>query len=225
MIPQLGAPGSAGGVPQQTTDGAAARAQRPDAPARTENSVRPETARAVEPPQPAEKATTLFAFDRRNLNPPDPNAPAGPPPAFEASILDRQREEALRPPDLREATIVGPDDPPAAPPPPVSSEIDVPRAEAVEGPRGLRDPGEEVAPEDDTVPEVVSAAPSARESDPGSTPGATRAEPAAEAPREADDGRRPYAVPPSAEQRAEREVATIRRLDTPYDTATVDVSR
>ena len=42
---------------------------------------------------------------------------------------------------------------------------------------------------------------------------------------DAETRRGSYDVPPSAEQRAEREVATIRRIETPYDTATVDVSR
>ena len=45
------------------------------------------TARAVDAPRQAERAATVSGEPRRSLMPPDPNAPAGPPPAFEASIL------------------------------------------------------------------------------------------------------------------------------------------
>lgn len=81
-----------------------------------------ETAVAVEPP----KATTELP-----LIPPDPEAPAGPPPAFEATLLDQER-----------AAFPGSED--------------------------------------------------------------------------------PYDVPPSADQKI---TTSLQRLETPYDTATVDVSR
>ena len=90
------------------------------------------------------------------LLPPNPKAPAGPPPAFEASILDRARETAFTgQPDVTAL--------PAAPEP------------------------------------VVDKAP------------------------EAEDAS--YDAPPSRAERAEEQVTTLRRIETPYDTATIDVSR
>jgi hypothetical protein len=120
------------------------------------SSQRPETARAIDPPPPAKRAQSLAPDVRRNLNPPDPNAPAGPPPAFEASILDRAREQVSQP--------VKPSD--------IQLEPATPR---------------------DLI--------------------ATLRE------------ERPYDVPPAPDASAEAEVATVRRIETPYDTATVDVAR
>ncbi len=118
-----------------------------------------ETARAVDPPSGAARAAALPDRDLPPLIPPDPQAPAGPPPAFEASILDRARQNAASP-AVQRAEPAG--------------QIPMDRAE----------PGDPAA-----------------------------------------DGPPPYDVPPSAEQRAEVEVATVRRIETRYDTATVDVSR
>ncbi len=94
----------------------------------------------------------------------DPNSPAGPPPAFEASVLDRTLE-------AQEAQV---------------------RSEAVEAP-----------------PE----------------PGAERSDTSADtdaAPAEASD---PYEVPPSKAERAMEDVGTLRRIEIPLDTATVDITR
>lgn len=137
-------------------------ADLPDLPARASERAL-EVARLNRPDQ---RAIPVDAGARADLNPPDPDAPAGPPPAFEASILDRAREIALAPPP---ATA------PAEPPAPVVP-VD-----------GLSRPA---ASSDADI--AVS---------------------------------NPYAAPPSAETRASEEVATLRRIETPYDTATVDMSR
>lgn len=118
-----------------------------------------ETARAVDPPVGVARTAALPDRDLPPLIPPDPQAPAGPPPAFEASILDRARQSTAAP--------AAPDAEPAGQTPP------------------------------------APAVPEGRET----------------------DGKPDYDVPPSAEQRAEVEVATVRRIETPYDTATVDVTR
>ncbi len=117
------------------------------------------TARAVDPPQGAARPVAVPNRDLPPLIPPDPQAPAGPPPAFEASILDRARQA---PTDTADATSE-----PEPTEPPMASEARLPDSAEAQG----------------------------------------------------------YEVPPSAEERTETEIATVRRMETPYDTATVDVSR
>jgi len=65
--------------------------------------IRPETAVRVDPPRAVLKSFPIPEEARGradDLMPPDPEAPAGPPPAFDASPLERERERALdtRPP-------------------------------------------------------------------------------------------------------------------------------
>jgi hypothetical protein len=62
---------------------------------------RPETPNRVAPPR-VLPATPPLPEERRRgepLLPPDPEPPTGPPPAFDATPLDRARETALDPPD------------------------------------------------------------------------------------------------------------------------------
>lgn len=148
---------------------------------------RGDTARAIDPAPATERAKAAgaetAAEQKKSILPPDPDAPAGPPPAFEASILDRAREQASAPPPLY--------------------------------------------PE---VPSPLEARAQASATTPGANAGVATAD-TGTAPREeptratAEATARPYDVPPSAENRAERDVATLRRMETPYDTGTVDVSR
>lgn len=117
---------------------------RPDAAARGERASAADavlTALAVDAPRQADRAAALPEEAAPSLLPPDPDAPTGPPPAFEASLLDRQRELGLT---------------------------------------------------------------------------FQPAEPSETA---------PYDAPPTPIARAEGDVASLRRLETPYDTATVDVLR
>ncbi|MEM0947408.1 MAG: hypothetical protein AAGK37_08390 [Pseudomonadota bacterium] len=65
------------------------------------------------------------------------------------------------------------------------------------------------------APRTEAAQPAPPSRDQGTAPEPLAPEASAEA----------YSVPPSAELRAEVELATVRRIETPYDTATVDVSR
>jgi hypothetical protein len=210
MIPSLVALPSAGTGQQPTSDLAAGRAPRPDAPPRTDTRSKTETARAVEPPRPASLSSSSAPVERRNLNPPDPKAPAGPPPAFEASILDRQREEALKPP---QPDLAGP--PATSFAHPAASEAKATSSTAAETP-AIAD--EEVTMSGREGPTAI------REPLDDKRIGAAREDPVSER-RDAGSHRAAYDVPPSAEARAEQEVATIRRIETPYDIVTVDVSR
>lgn len=172
MIGPVNTAPSSGLGPQgtNTTSEGRSAAGRFEAPA-----IKAETAIAVEPPQKGAEASVLARELRRNLNPPDPNAPAGPPPSFEASILDRAMEELK------------------APPPPPEPELDAPAAIAVL--EGDPEPTAEVdtiaGPADDEAGEAAGAD--------------------------------PYAVPPTADVRAEREVTEIRNLETPTQPGSVDV--
>jgi hypothetical protein len=66
------------------------------------SGVRPETVNRVDPPRVMPAALPLPEDRRRNetLLPPDPDAPVGPPPAFDATPLDRLREAAFAAPGL-----------------------------------------------------------------------------------------------------------------------------
>ena len=85
-----------------------ARAAGPRRPARAEQgaqpftgetaaaALRPETTERVDPPRTL-PATARLPEERRRetLYPPDPDPPTGPPPAFDATPLDRAREKAF----------------------------------------------------------------------------------------------------------------------------------
>ena len=146
MIPQLGTFGSSGTLvtgpiePDQTQ--AEKHPHQPLAPPSAANDTANATVRPV--------ASAPDGDLQPSLLPSNPNAPAGPPPTFEASILDRAREALVTPPDLVQRT-----------------------------------------PEQSAPPEPSD----------------------------------PYEVPPSRAERAADDVTTLRRIETPYDTAKVDVSR
>jgi hypothetical protein len=179
MIGQVNSAPSGGLGPQ----GANANSEARSAPGRFEAPVvKAETAIAVEPPQKGAEASVLAREFRRNLNPPDPNAPAGPPPSFEASILDRAMEELK------------------APPPPPEPNLDAVVAEAA--------PEFGADPTDEAVSVDAIEGPAQRDGD-----------------DEAGDAKAadPYAVPPSADLRAEREVSEIRNLEQPAEPGSVDV--
>ncbi len=179
MIPQIAPVGAGGSGLQVNTSITPERADTTGRGERAEplTSGRTETARPTLPPEASDRAAQVTSDPRPSFIAPDPNAPAGPPPSFEASILDRAREAAIG----------------AAP---LSAPFQVKTAE----------PGELVA---SLATPAVAAPPQPAEAQDKAAP-ATRD---------------PYAVPPTASERAEGNVATLRRLEMPYDTATVDVAR
>ncbi len=197
MIPQLGPFGPNGPGLQVNTSVTPDRADTTGRGERAEplTSGRTETARPTLPPEAADRAREATQRPRPDLIAPDPDAPAGPKPAFEASILDRAREAAFNAP--------------APEYPPVETEDS-----ALGKPAGVTG---------DPVSALLGAA---RTPDAGrvSTDGPKDA--AQEAGPTFTTARRdPYAAPPTASERAEQTVATLRRIETPYDTATVDVAR
>jgi hypothetical protein len=97
MLPQITGPGAFAPVPLA-----------PAVPARTEQGAqpfsgetaaagfRPETMERVDPPRTLPATVRLPEERRRDpLYPPDPDPPTGPPPAFDATPLDRARETAF----------------------------------------------------------------------------------------------------------------------------------
>lgn len=103
-----GAPFAAGGssghfahdASRSVTTAGFGRGQRGEGPA---NATRPETAQRIDPPRQTVAAETVPGRLTRLLpDAPalDPDAPAGPPPAFKQSVLERRRAELVAPPDL-----------------------------------------------------------------------------------------------------------------------------
>lgn len=140
---------------------------------------RDEERRSDAPPAPAVDRPPLATFFAPTaeagpqLLPPDRSAPTGPPPAFDRSPLEAERELRIDPAD----TAIG--TPPAD---------DIP-APAV-APDDAAEPVQTDAPEPEPERELAQAD-----------------------------------VPPSADERAQTEFTSVRRMETPYDTATVDVTR
>jgi hypothetical protein len=102
MLPQIAGPGAF--IPAPFAPAVAARAAQGAQPTAGETAaaaLRPETAERVDPPRTLPAVFRLPEDRRREtLNPPDPDAPAGPPPAFDATPLDRAREAAFAAVDL-----------------------------------------------------------------------------------------------------------------------------
>ena len=148
--------------------------------------VRDEERRADAPPEPAPERPTLTAFFAPpteagpQLLPPDRTAPTGPPPAFDRSPLDAERELGLNLLETRAEALRSPDATPT-------------------GPQELSGAAP-VSPDE--------AEPAQAEADPANGRELTQAD-----------------VPPRADERAQTEFSSIRRMETPYDTATVDVTR
>jgi hypothetical protein len=126
MLPQIIGPGTftpapfAPAVPARTEQGA-----QPFTGETAAAGVRPDTPERVEPPRTL-PATARLPEDRRRepLYPPDPDPPTGPPPAFDATPLDRAREAAFVVVNLiaegeeRDADTLGPGAPAAPEPEP-----------------------------------------------------------------------------------------------------------
>jgi hypothetical protein len=147
MLPQIVGPAAFPASPLAPS--AAERAAQGAQPAVGETSAgatRPETANRVDPPRVIPASLPLPEERRRAdpLLPPDPQAPAGPPPAFDATPLERAREAALAPADLVAR-------PQAAPPGETGSPEDGrapdPAAEARDGPDGAPEPVPNTRPE------------------------------------------------------------------------------
>jgi hypothetical protein len=103
MLPQIVGPGTftpsplAPNAAERTSQGAQATVGETAAAA-----ARPETANRVDPPRVIPAPLPLPTERKRDgaLLPPDPEAPAGPPPAFKETPLDRARATALAHADL-----------------------------------------------------------------------------------------------------------------------------
>ncbi|MEM1066020.1 MAG: hypothetical protein AAGJ74_11010 [Pseudomonadota bacterium] len=183
MISPLGpaaAPSVAPSAPSEVRDALTIRldaaptaAETPAAP--TAASGRTDTAIAISPTQATTATDGGVDAGRPSFLPPNPDAPTGPPPAFEASLLDRERELGVGPQDVVETRA-----------PETGTAALNPASEPV------------VAPEADDGSGPIQSERSARAL---------------------------YDVPPEPAARAEDSVATLRRIETPYDTATVDVAR
>ncbi len=130
------------------------------------SAMRAQTPQSVDPARQSDPANRLPPEQRgprADLLPPDPNAPTGPPPAFEASLLEQQRASF----------------------PAQSGEVKA-------------------------TPNALDAVDAEAKRATGAVPPSTevRAE-----------------VPPTPAEKAEATVAAVRRMETPYDSATVDVTR
>jgi hypothetical protein len=103
MLPQIVGPGTF--TPSPLAPTAAERTSQGAQPTVGETAaaaLRPETAARVDPPRVLPAPLPLPAERRRDgvMPPPDPAAPAGPPPAFEETLLERARAAAFAPADL-----------------------------------------------------------------------------------------------------------------------------
>ena len=177
-------PGAAGSGERAASGASADTAERVEAARQPDRTlkIRDEERRADTPPA-ADRPplVTFFANPPEaagpQLIPPDLSAPTGPPPAFDRSPLDAQRELRLDPATPADAPLSVDDAP--TPPPAAPAETE------------LADGG---GTSDDTQNTAERAF------------------------AQAD-------VPPSADERAQTEFTSVRRMETPYDTATVDVTR
>jgi hypothetical protein len=158
----------------------------------------------------------------RSADPTDARAPAGPPPAFRRSLLEARMAETSAP-DPAPAIISAPEPPEAATATAPAAAVDQLRAQAAPG---AMDPS--APPETRSLPAVAAKAPELAEDETQSSVRAKRdedADPLRAAIRRLLDDGDPAPVPPSAEKRAEAEFAGLRRMEVPYDTGTVDLSR
>jgi hypothetical protein len=102
MLPNVVGPGAF--PPPIMSSGASARAEQGAQPLVGETSAsraRPETPNRVDPPRAMPSAISLRDQERRP--PPDPDGPAGPPPTFDATPLQRERERMMARIDLLSA--------------------------------------------------------------------------------------------------------------------------
>jgi hypothetical protein len=100
MLPQIIGPGTF--APSPLAPSSTARTEQgaqPNVGETAAAAVQAETAERVDPPRVLPATATLPDAKRPQdtLLPPDPDAPAGPPPAFDASPLERARQEAFAP--------------------------------------------------------------------------------------------------------------------------------
>lgn len=197
--------------------------------------VRPDTVQAVDPPRQATPAASLpegpgtegsaglsvsqrlaelaarftpqpevAATERAAAEDAAASGPAGPPPAFRRSLLEAQRAETIGP-DPAPATISAPEPPDRA-------------ARRAEPGSRVEEAGETlVTPPPGTAEDI-------RANDSTEGPVDT-GDPLLATIRRIMDDERAAGVPPSAEARAEADFSGLRRMETPYDTATVDILR
>lgn len=108
MLPQIIGPGTF--TPSQLAPTVTSRSEQGAPPGAGETAaarIRPETAVRVDPPRAVLRSFQIADDPGRempDLFPSDPEAPAGPPPAFDASPLERERDRARDPATLTEAS-------------------------------------------------------------------------------------------------------------------------
>ena len=114
MLPQIIGPGTF--TPSPLAPTVTSRAEQGAPPGAGETAaarIRPDTAERVDPPRAVFKSFPIAEEARRDqpdLFPSDPDAPAGPPPAFDPSPLERERERARDPATLTEASRKPPEE-------------------------------------------------------------------------------------------------------------------
>lgn len=197
---------------QPATAAALPREDRRDAP---EPQPRPEAAgfgtRFTPMPFPPALGPKAGSEDRVEPKGPDAegaasgDVPAGPPPAFQRSLLDARRAETVAP-DPAPATISAPEPAEAAP-----ETFSAPAMGAAGAP-----PDAVTVVADGTAAETPARLATTSPSD---------ADPLTAVIRQLVAESAQIEVPPSAEDRAEAEFSGLRRMEAPYDTATVDVTR
>lgn len=205
MLPNVVGPG-AFPPPIMSSSGASARAEQGAQPLVGETSAsraRPETANRVDPPRAMPSVISLRDQERRP--PPDPDGPAGPPPTFDATPLQRERERVMARMDL----LSGPREPAPVetPAPGAAAAADSPKAtgaaEAAKPAAAANPPGAVAASD---APKGV-----AETEDPqaAAAPELPKAEPVEEAPKPRSD------ADTQAVERLETEVAEVRRIAEP----------
>lgn len=209
MVPQI--IGASSFVPAPSALGAPQRAEQGAQPKTGEtaaSAARPETVVRVDPPRvlPAPVGIPEDGRKRDTYVPPDPDGPAGPPPSFDATPLQRERER------LKSVENLIP------PPPKVPIEKIEPEAAAVAetgsaalGAAGAVEVRAAGSVDDDAVetPEVAATEGAKPERVPERTPETRRA-------AEADE---------EAIERVEAEVAEVRRMSEPERERSVDLVR
>jgi hypothetical protein len=146
MLPQIVGPGTF--TPSPLASSVAERSAQGAQPAVGETAAaatRPEVANRVDPPRVIPAPLPLPEERRRDEPtppPPDPEAPAGPPPAFDATPLQRAREAALAPTDL----IARPAPQATEPEPPEAAAPGTPPAREADGPEEAARPARADAP-------------------------------------------------------------------------------
>ncbi len=241
MLPSVAGPGT---VPPPPPPGLSARADQGAQPTTGETSAsatRPLVANRVDPPR-VLPSIMAFSQEAKRRLPPDPDGPAGPPPAFDATPLERERQRLLarvdlmqpppeakvperpaaaRPPDTA-AEAPAPDPVAALPDRPVpEADVPAPDSTALEPATAARDPeaaGLDAAAAPETAAESAPVAPP-------KAPAAPRVPEDSFAPVEARETAPAIEADTRAIERLETDVAEVRRMTEPEPERSLDLVR